>query len=267
MYMDVHERMAWIYTLSDPRNGEVRYVGVTTRSLAERLRGHISDTGRQDYKSRWIRSLLKVGVSPVMTEIEIVPIESHGEAERRWITTYRAQGARLTNATDGGPGTLGRIASPETRERIRQAALERMKDPVRRQAVSRVHKGKTIPANTRKAVSEATTKRWADWRAAGSITSDETRGKLSKAAKARALQPMTNASSRAKVAEAKRKWWAEWRAQGRPGRKTHCPQGHPYDEANTVIERSGNGKTPSRKCRTCLRERARARRQASPQKP
>lgn len=36
--------------------------------------------------------------------------------------------------------------------------------------------------------------------------------------------------------------------------KTHCPQGHPYDEANTRIARDGH-----RVCRTCHRERERAR--------
>lgn len=33
--------------------------------------------------------------------------------------------------------------------------------------------------------------------------------------------------------------------------KTHCPQGHPYDEANTYV-RPG---TVHRKCRTCARDR------------
>jgi hypothetical protein len=37
--------------------------------------------------------------------------------------------------------------------------------------------------------------------------------------------------------------------------RTHCPQGHPYDEVNTVI--NGDGK---RRCRTCINARARARR-------
>ena len=33
--------------------------------------------------------------------------------------------------------------------------------------------------------------------------------------------------------------------------KTHCPQGHPYDEANTHQSRSGR-----RNCRACARDRA-----------
>lgn len=32
--------------------------------------------------------------------------------------------------------------------------------------------------------------------------------------------------------------------------KTHCPQGHPYDEANTYVEPRGGGRG-SRKCRAC----------------
>jgi hypothetical protein len=37
--------------------------------------------------------------------------------------------------------------------------------------------------------------------------------------------------------------------------KTHCPQGHPYDQVNTIL--GGDGK---RRCRTCVNARARARR-------
>lgn len=32
--------------------------------------------------------------------------------------------------------------------------------------------------------------------------------------------------------------------------KTHCPQGHPYDEANTSVSKSDG----SRKCRACARD-------------
>lgn len=40
--------------------------------------------------------------------------------------------------------------------------------------------------------------------------------------------------------------------------KTHCPAGHPYDEANTSRDRLSR----KRKCRACDRERARRRRAA-----
>jgi hypothetical protein len=38
-------------------------------------------------------------------------------------------------------------------------------------------------------------------------------------------------------------------------RKTHCPQGHPYDEENTIINHRG-----SRECRICVTARRRRRR-------
>lgn len=43
-------------------------------------------------------------------------------------------------------------------------------------------------------------------------------------------------------------------------RKTHCPQGHPYDEANTRIVRTRSYTGVGRACRTCERERHRRRR-------
>lgn len=42
-------------------------------------------------------------------------------------------------------------------------------------------------------------------------------------------------------------------------RKTHCPQGHPYDEVNTRWQRDGKG----RLCKTCQSEHDGARRRAS----
>lgn len=45
--------------------------------------------------------------------------------------------------------------------------------------------------------------------------------------------------------------------------RTNCPQGHPYDEANTIIGRQGGGKTGlHRKCRRCKRARENASRLA-----
>jgi hypothetical protein len=37
--------------------------------------------------------------------------------------------------------------------------------------------------------------------------------------------------------------------------KTHCPQNHPYDEANTIVQVHRNGTTLGRLCRACQRER------------
>lgn len=59
------------------------------------------------------------------------------------------------------------------------------------------------------------------------------------------LEPVTKAENtrRGEAAEASRRYWAS---------KTHCPQGHAYDEENTYRSPSGGG----RECRTCKREAA-----------
>lgn len=43
-----------------------------------------------------------------------------------------------------------------------------------------------------------------------------------------------------------------------PALKTHCPQGHPYDEANTLLVKPSVDSKPIRRCRECVRIRNRA---------
>jgi hypothetical protein len=62
------------------------------------------------------------------------------------------------------------------------------------------------------------------------------------------VTPLENLE-RSGAREATRRYWAQI---------THCPQGHPYDEANTYT----NPKTGNRNCKRCRREKARARRAA-----
>jgi hypothetical protein len=205
--------LARIYVLADPRTSEIRYVGMTTRSLRTRLAAHLRDHRRDTYRSRWINAVLEAGVKPVIIEIEIVPADDRSAAERKWIAYYRAAGANLVNATDGGEGTLGRKLTPEQRQIVGEAARRRFQDPQARKAVSLVHKGKTISAEHRRVVGEAATRRWAEYRGSGGAPSEESRARLSAAARVRKPREWTP-ESRAKLAESKRKAWAELKASG-----------------------------------------------------
>lgn len=162
-----------IYTLSDPRNGAVRYVGVTTRTLTARLRGHLRYRGN-DHRTAWVQSLVRLGLAPAIAEIDRVPIEERGAGEQRWIDHYRSQGADLTNGTRGGLGSPGYLHTAEararmsaakrgivpasataprsaaTREKMRLNAVRQMSNPEQRAAVSRIHKGKTISDEQRR---------------------------------------------------------------------------------------------------------------------
>jgi len=115
----------FVYSLSDPESGEIRYVGVTRMSLHVRLAGHIYSAKREkNHRATWIRSLLRRGVRPVMAIIEEGAGEGWQEAERRVILQYRSWGARLVNATEGGEGTHGWHPSVEQRAKMAQRAKE-----------------------------------------------------------------------------------------------------------------------------------------------
>jgi hypothetical protein len=102
--------MKWIvYSLSCPRTKVVRYIGWTKRTAKARLGQHITESVRyqRTHKQKWIASLLGSGLIPTIEIIESGSGQGWAEAEQRWIAIYRARGARLVNATDGGEGIVG----------------------------------------------------------------------------------------------------------------------------------------------------------------
>ena len=90
-------RLATIYVLVDPRDGAVRYVGLTVDPKS-RLRHHMT-TARQQVtrKERWLWELKSHDLVPVMRVLETVDIDVAREVETRWIEHYLDEGADLTN--------------------------------------------------------------------------------------------------------------------------------------------------------------------------
>jgi hypothetical protein len=81
---------AWhVYALKDPRDGAVRYVGITFHP-EQRLRGHLSE--RSDTrKCAWIAELRQLGLVPGMRILESGDGGwcEQSECEQRWIAHYR----------------------------------------------------------------------------------------------------------------------------------------------------------------------------------
>ena len=104
------------------------------------------------------------------------------------------QRRRLVRAKPRKPHSL------ETKEKLRQAALRQFQDPKAREAISRVHKGKSISSKQREAISQWGKKRWAEWRASGATISDETREKirLAKLGKAPSIETRAKLSAATK---------------------------------------------------------------------
>ena len=94
-----------VYTLEDPRNGDIKYVGITSATLKERLEGHIKSAKYRKRpatsgKERWILELLALGLSPVIKELETITdtftfIQEY--IEIYWIWQLKSWGYDLLN--------------------------------------------------------------------------------------------------------------------------------------------------------------------------
>lgn len=163
-----------IYVLEDPRDGRIRYVGVTHQRLATRLNGHLSRARRgfNSHSANWIRRLLADGLRPAIREVEKGFGEGWGSAESKWMAHYRALGCALTNLTSGGEGCPGHSVSLAAREKIRAARLG--------SKLSEEAKAKLRAANCGKKMSPDAIRRSVD-RRRGRSHSPESISKMSKA--------------------------------------------------------------------------------------
>lgn len=92
----------YIYTLSDPDSGEVRYVG-KANNINKRLATHISDSRKSNRPvCNWVAKLVRNGKAPVITTIAICSHESWQEEERKQIALFRSTHSNLLNLADGG---------------------------------------------------------------------------------------------------------------------------------------------------------------------
>lgn len=140
-----------IYGLFDPRTGDLRYVGKSTSGLRRAKQHHTrADLRRhgRSHKSSWIKSLLAQGLVPhSQVLLECQTAEELYDIEQQTIAHYRSLGVDLTNMADGGPGSLGRKMSDETKEKIRKATLlqlpvvhtEETKERLRQLQLGRTH--------------------------------------------------------------------------------------------------------------------------------
>ncbi len=165
-----------------------RYIGITKKPLAKRIAAHFSSSlsGRSvTVLSRAIRKYGKDNFS-VRVVAESFDYESLKILEMLLIDQEKTRvefGGY--NLTDGGDGTVGWVPTPETREKIRSKAVDRMSiqenreniratllnyhTPETRKIVSDRFKGKTLTDEHKLKVSRA---------GKGRIVSDVTRGKL-----------------------------------------------------------------------------------------
>ncbi len=109
-----------VYALCDPRTLELRYIGKSMSGVL-RPRRHTSpcELKAGTHKNNWVKQLRSIGMRPLVVILDLCQTPDElirREIER--IKQFRAEGAPLTNLTDGGEGTAGHKRSPETRMRM-----------------------------------------------------------------------------------------------------------------------------------------------------
>jgi hypothetical protein len=192
-----------VYGLTDPRGGEIRYVGKSTTGMIRPAQhGFPSSLAKENtHKSKWIRQLQGIGMKyGIVVLEELASVDGLYGREQAWIDHGRMQGWPLTNSTDGGPGTTGRTTGEETKRKISEAnrahpghqdseerreqkrvrLLNLWRDAKYRERMLGVHVGRRRSPETRMKISE---------RARGRVISDEARKKLSAAGRLRYSDP------------------------------------------------------------------------------
>lgn len=99
-------KISCIYSIEDPRNGEVRYIGKTANPL-KRFSRHRRDALKSTtkHKNAWIKGIIQSGFEPIFNVLEGgLTTENWKEREAFWIQEFIKKGCRLLNLTKGGEG-------------------------------------------------------------------------------------------------------------------------------------------------------------------
>lgn len=181
-----------------------RYVGITSRSLADRWSGHVSGSRRKAYRSLLHAAIRQFGVDAFsiseigsastwdeLCEMERDAIAAHG--------TFHPGGYNLTLGGDGMPGCVLPPRSVEWRQKMSSAKTGTKVSATTRAKMSAAAKGKKFTAAHRASLSAFQKNRIAALRAKGPIThSDDARKKISKGLAGRLVSDETRAKIRAK---------------------------------------------------------------------
>lgn len=145
------EEVTYIYTLVDPKDNLVKYVGKSDKPNI-RLKDHIRKIKYSNtLKNNWLRSLLKEDLIPKMEIIDIVPISEWSFWESYWISQYRSWGFILKNGTNGGEGGM---ISLESRKKISESKKGFKHSEESKQKMSDNSKGFKLSCLTKKILSQ-----------------------------------------------------------------------------------------------------------------
>lgn len=113
----------YIYTLSCPKTGDIRYVGKSNNPKS-RFRKHLKMIDNNKLKNNWISILISDNEKPILNVIDEVNLSDWKEKEKFYISKYRTLGCDLFNTSCGGDGlTFGNQTSFNGRNAVKVVCL------------------------------------------------------------------------------------------------------------------------------------------------
>jgi hypothetical protein len=94
----------FIYTLSDPIDKEIKYIG-KTKNLKDRLQRHMNPCNlKQTWqsKTKWLKYLKNNNLKPIMELLDQGDENNIDDLEIYWISQFKSWGFKLKNETIGG---------------------------------------------------------------------------------------------------------------------------------------------------------------------
>lgn len=206
-----------VYLLRSDKTDQV-YVGITSQPIRKRMNQHRQSAAKG--QTKLANAMREYGAESFRIE-PIACCRSYHDlrhCEEQLIAQYDSLNNGL-NSTAGGAGSPGCQWPEQGRERMRKSARRNWDD-----------------VNYRSTISEAQKLAWA--RKSPEMVAQHA---------ARALATIKRYHAAKGKSEPKKPMFGPYKGKGfNMLIKTHCPQGHPYDEKNTIKQASGR-----RSCRAC----------------
>jgi hypothetical protein len=139
-------------------NGELRYIGLTSRRLERRLTEHLSEHAirRRTPLARWMARHVARGTRPIVTVLARTDdSDALNRLEIEWIASAKAAAVQLLNLSSGGEsGSLGVKRSPETIAKLK--SIPRMpRSAEYRRRLGNANRGRKLDAGWRSKLSES----------------------------------------------------------------------------------------------------------------
>lgn len=99
-------KQALVYQLKCPIDNSIKYIGVTTKKLKERLTQHMYTRFPKNLKESWIITLKEKNLKPVIEELFLGTLDECKKEETRIIKNLLISGVDLLNSTLGGDGIV-----------------------------------------------------------------------------------------------------------------------------------------------------------------